>query len=231
VPRLSLAQVSGEVDQGAQTETVLILEGVIVSSEPASSVALVRRPQATRARSVRVGETVYGMTLIEVSEETALFDRGGKQHLLHLDGGRTLPSAHLAENPAGMKTSTREAEDSTPPENVASEKEAWLRRELERSVTEERLTKEMTVILAETGIRPRAEEGDSQGIQITHLPDGTLLSELGLLPGDVLLSVNDVPLKTMSSLTRLLPGLRSESEIRILVERQGHILKLAYDIH
>jgi general secretion pathway protein C len=88
----------------------------------------------------------------------------------------------------------------------------------------------MQVILAETGISPRTDEEESQGLQITHLPDGTLLSEIGLLPGDVLISVNEVPLTSMSALTGLLPQLRSESEIRVLLERRGQVLRLAYHI-
>ena len=88
-------------------------------SEPASSLALVRRPEANRSRPVKVGETVYGMTLIEVSEETALFERDGTQHLLYLDGGRALLSPRVAENPEPMDTSTGEAEESIPSGLVA----------------------------------------------------------------------------------------------------------------
>ena len=57
-----------------------------------------------------------------------------------------------------------------------------------------------------------------------------LAAEIGLLPGDVLLSVNDVALTSMSALTGLFPQLRSESEIRVIVERQGQTLGLEYRI-
>jgi type II secretion system protein C len=207
-PSLALAQSETAKPSNVQTEdeadSKLLLEGVIITLEPDSSVALVRRPHARRARPVRVGESVYGMTLVAVSEESAVFERDGRQFLIYLDGEKT-----------GMDDSAASA---------------WLSRELERSATEERLAKEMPVILTETGISPRLEGGESPGLRITHLPDGTLLSEIGLLPGDVLLSVNDVPLTSMSALAGLFPQLRSESEIRLIVERQGRTLGLEYRI-
>jgi type II secretory pathway component PulC len=169
--------------------------------------------------------------LVEVSEEAAVFERDGKPRLVYLDGGAPTMSPRLAEKMDLSGNPTGEGEDAKAPGDSSNEPEAWLNREIGRRVTEERLTKEMPVILAETGLTPRANEDDSQGLQITHLPDGTFLSEIGLLPGDVLLSVNDVPLTSMSALTGLLPQLRSESEIRVLLERRGQILGLAYHIN
>jgi type II secretion system protein C len=231
VPSLAFSQASVSGDEIAEVGITLILEGVIITSDPGASVALVRRPDARRARSVRVGETIYGMVLVEVSEEAAVFERDGKPRLVYLDGGGASTSPRVAEKTGSPGKSVGEGVDSQTSDNGGTEPETWLNRELPRRITEERLTKEMPVILAETGISPRTDEEESQGLQITHLPDGTLLSEIGLLPGDVLISVNDVPLTSMSALAGLLPQLRSESEIRVLLERRGQILGLAYHIH
>ena len=228
VPCLAVQQTGAQAE--VRAEVVLLLEGVILTSEPNSSVALVRRPDARRARSVRVGESVYGMTLIEVSEEAAVFERNGEQTLVYLDGGQSSQSLRIAEKPDDKETPTVNGDDAASSGMGDIGTDTWLSREFERTVTEERLTKEMPVILSETGLSPRADGGESQGLQITHLPDGTLLSEIGLLPGDVLLSVNDVPLTSMSALTGLFPRLRSESEIRLIVERQGQTLGLEYRI-
>jgi type II secretion system protein C len=227
-PCLDSSQADAQAEDKA--EVTLFLEGVIITSEPGLSVALVRRPDARRARSVRIGESVYGMTLVEVTEETALFERYGEQLLVYLDGGRLQQSLQVAEKTEAQGASIGGGEDSTSSGIGGMETNTWLSREFERSVTEERLTKEMPVILAETGIGPRVDGGESQGLQITHLPHGTLLSEIGLLPGDVLLSINDVPLTSMSALTGIFPQLRSESEIRLIVERRGETLGLAYHI-
>ena len=225
-----LASPQADTQAEDKAEVTLFLEGVIIASEPGSSLALVRRPDDRRARSVRVGDNVYGMTLVEVTEEAALFERDGEPLLVYLDGGRPPQSLQVADNPNDKGNSPGDGEDSTSSGFGGMETNTWLSREFERSVTEERLTKEMPVILAETGLRLRVDGGESQGLQITHLPDGTLLSEIGLLPGDVLLSINDVPLTSISALTGIFPQLRSESEIRLIVERRGETLGLAYHI-
>jgi type II secretory pathway component PulC len=103
--------------------------------------------------------------------------------------------------------------------------------ELERSAADARLEKEMPVILAETELVPCVEEGEVQGLEIARLPGGTILSDAGLLPGDVLLSINELPMDGFSALIGLYPRLRSEDEIRVVVERGGQILKLAYNFH
>ena len=178
----------------------------------------------------RLLHSSHGMTLVEVTEEAALFERDEEQLLVYLDGGRPQPSLQVAENNESEATATGDNQDSASSRIRGMETNTWLSREFERSVTEQRLTKEMPVILAETGLSPRVDGGEAQGLQITHLPDGTLLSEIGLLPGDVLLSVNEVPLTSLSALTGIFPQLRSKSEIRLIVERRGETLGLAYHI-
>jgi general secretion pathway protein C len=228
-PCLAFSQSDAQSEN--KVEATLLLEGVIITSAPGSSVALVRRPDARRARSVRVGESVYGMTLVEVTEEAARFERDGEQLLVYLDGGRPQPSLQVADNPEDKGSTAGNDHDlASSAVGGGMETNTWLSREFERTVTEQRLTKEMPVILAETGLSPRVDGGESQGLRITHLPDGTLLSEIGLLPGDVLLSINDVPLTSLSALTGIFPQLRSESEIRLIVERRGETLGLAYHI-
>jgi type II secretion system protein C len=215
-------------------EPSVLLEGVIVGSLPATSIALVRKQGLDRARPVGVGETVYGMTLIQVSEEEAVFEWNGSYLRLLLDGAPAIRPARQAdgdvptEEGSVVPESSKNGEAARKTSTVARE---WLVRKLERESTEARLKKEMAVILAETGIVPRHEDEKAQGLEIKHLPDGTVLSELGLLPGDVVLSVNEVSLESLNSLSGLLPRLRAENEVLVVVERRGRILNFAYELN
>ncbi len=74
------------------------------------------------------------------------------------------------------------------------------------------------------------EDGEVTGLRVSRLPDGTLLAESGLLPGDVLISINGEPLRQVGSLWELLSRLLDKDEIRVVVRRKGEVLKLAYDI-
>src|SRR3990172_942286 len=95
-------------------------------------------------------------------------------------------------------------------------------------VARARLEKEIPVILSETDLTPRVEDGEVRGLRVARLPDGTLLSESGLLPGDILVSINGEPLVGVDALWDLIARLVDQDEIRIVVRRRGEVLKLAY---
>ena len=169
---------------------------------------------------------------MEVTEEMALFERDGEKIRLLLGAERKPAAAPVAELPdAEEKIASSGAEEGPDAINDGDvESEEWVRRQVERSVMRERLTREMPMILAKTGLTVRIDEGQVRGLQITHLPDGTFLSEAGLMTGDVLLSMNEVPLDGLETLAGLYPALESESEIRIIIERRGRVLKLVYEL-
>jgi type II secretion system protein C len=233
-PTYALSANLVQAETVAETAPSVLLEGVIVGSLPATSIALIRKQGLNRARPVSVGETVYGMTLIEVSEQEAVFEWNGSYLNLWLDGGAAVRPAQRAGADATTDEKVSVPEDSRDGEakrKASTAPREWLVRKLERESTEARLKKEMAVILAETGIVPRHENEKAQGLEIKHLPDGTVLSELGLLPGDVVLSVNEVSLESLHSLNGLLPRLRTENEVLVVVERRGRILNLAYELN
>jgi hypothetical protein len=118
-------------DEGREAGITLILEGVIITSDPGASVALVRRPDARRARSVRVGETIYGMVLVEVSQEAAVFERDGKTRLVYLDGGGPSTSPRVAKKTDSPGNSIGDDEDSKMSDNVGTKPDTWLIRELQ----------------------------------------------------------------------------------------------------
>jgi type II secretion system protein C len=199
----------------AQRGNELVLSGVIVAANPADSVALVRRASGGRAQIVRVGQELHGYVLLEVAKGFVRFvGRRGQGEDLVL----TLPGAPAAAS---------RAEDG--PSKGSGESE-WIRRAFPREIARARLEKEMPVILSETDLTPRVEEGEVRGLSVARLPDGTLLSETGLLPGDILVSINGEPLVGVEALWELIPRLVDQEEIRIVVRRRGEVLKLAYDL-
>jgi type II secretion system protein C len=194
----------------AQEQADLILEGVIVATTPTNSVALVRRAGAPRARALHIGEEIQGFVLLEVTKRSARF-RGRQGDLrLFLTGDQAEPGAP--------------ATPGTPPVE-----DGWIRRSIPRASAKERFSKEIPVILKETDVTPRVEDGEVTGLRVSRLPGGTLLSESGLLPGDVVVSINGEPLREVGSLWELVSRLLDKDEIRVVVRRKGEVLKLAYD--
>jgi type II secretion system protein C len=198
------------VSGAAPQDEVLVLDGVIVAENAADSLALVRRAGAARANILRVGQELQGYVLLEVGKGFARFR--GRDSELRL----SLPVAPAPEASAKAK----------PPEE--SGESEWIRRAFSRDVARERLEKEIPVILSETDLSPKVEDGEVRGLSVSRLPDGTLLSETGLLPGDVIMSINGEPLIGVDALWDLIARLVDQDEIRIVVRRRGELLKLAY---
>jgi type II secretion system protein C len=188
----------------------LVLDGVIVAENPADSVALVRRAEAGRAQILRVGQELQGYVLLEVAKGFVRFQGQDGELRLFLPGS----------------PSSAEATEGEP--SKGSGESEWIRRAFPREVARARLEKEIPVILSETDLSPRVEDGEVRGLRVARLPDGTLLSESGLLPGDILVSINGEPLVGVDALWDLIARLVDQDEIRIVVRRRGEVLKLAY---
>jgi type II secretory pathway component PulC len=64
------------------------------------------------------------------------------------------------------------------------------------------------------------------GVQVTRLPEGSLLTDAGLRTGDVLTRINDTDIDGMATLIGLWPRLQSASELRAVVRRNGQTFSL-----
>ncbi|TDI34968.1 MAG: hypothetical protein E2P02_28615 [Acidobacteria bacterium] len=195
-------------------EDRLVLDGVIVAENPAHSIALVRRSGASRGQTLRMGQEYYGYVLVAVGEGSVLLESIRGALRLHVDG-------RAAARPNGPRAQA-------PPEAAADEDDGWVFREISRAEAIARLEKEIPVILSETELSPRVEDGEILGLELRRLPDGTLLSEVGLLPGDLLRSINGERLVGLDALWGLLARLRDAHELRVVLERRGQVLRFAY---
>jgi len=95
-----------------------------------------------------------------------------------------------------------------------------------RDEVQRRLALETTRILSETTLVPVQDEDHVTGFALTRIPQGSLLSDAGLRPGDVLTSVNDVPIDSFATLVGLWPRLQNESQLRAVVLRDGRPVPL-----
>jgi len=218
---LSAALASGhsprQARQARQVEderVELILDGVIVAANPTDSIALVRRAGGRRAHALRVGYEYSGYVLVEVTRNSAFLEG--------LHGGLRIAIA-------GSTAPTALASERAPEPERAEPELLWVRRSFSRAAATQRLEKEIAVILSDTEVTPRVVEGEVQGLELLRLPDGTVLSESGLLPGDVLRSINEQPLRGLDSLWRLLTRFADDDELRVVVVRRGEVVRFAYN--
>jgi general secretion pathway protein C len=188
----------------------LAVAGVVVGSTPARSSAILTSGGKTRV--VAVGESAFGARLVSVSAEAVVLEREGERRELRLPA-TVAASALPRPGGAAARPSLPAGAPPEDPETPA--------REMNRVEVQRRLGEEIPRILAETAVVPVMENGRVVGVQVTRLPEGSLLTDAGLRTGDVLTRINDTEIDGMGTLIGLWPRLQTASELRAVVVRNG----------
>jgi type II secretory pathway component PulC len=97
---------------------------------------------------------------------------------------------------------------------------------MDRRQVQMRLGEEMPRILADTAIAPVMEDGRVVGVQLTRVPEGSLLTDAGLRAGDVLTRINGTQIDGLATLIGLWPRLQNASELQAVVLRSGQPFSL-----
>jgi type II secretory pathway component PulC len=182
----------------------LVVVGTIVSPRPDRSLAILR--SAGRTRTVAAGDTAFGGRVAFVSGGAVALDFGPERVELRLTtGGPAMPPPPIV------------AEAKPPADGSLT----MARKEVER-----RLGEEIPKILSETTVVPYLDRGEVTGLLLSRLPAG-ILSDVGLRPGDVLQSLNDVPVDSLATLASLWPRFQNATEVRAVVLRDGRPLSLS----
>lgn len=184
--------------------------GVVLSGNPLRSVAVLR--SAGRTRLVAMGETAFGGKVALVSAEAVFLDFEGRQVELRITTGVTRAAAAPPPAPA-------------PPPLPAATK-GPTDRALERAEVERRLALEVPRILSETTAVPVMDEGRVAGLALTRIPEESLLTDAGLLAGDVLTEINGTVIDSLASLMALYPRLQGAPELSAVVLRSGQPVRI-----
>jgi type II secretion system protein C len=188
----------------------LAVAGVVVGRTPERSSAILTSGGKTRV--VAVGESAFGARLVSVAADAVVLERDGERHELRLPA--TVVASALPRR--ANATARPSLPAGAPPEDPETPA-----REMNRVEVQRRLGEEIPRILAETAVAPVMEEGRVVGVQVTRLPEGSLLTDAGLRTGDVLTRINDTEIDGMATLIGLWPRLQAASELRAVVVRNG----------
>ena len=182
----------------------LRLVGLVVAREPQRSVAVLHLGGKTRLASP--GEVVFGGRLLSVGARGASLEFEGERVEIGLAAA---PVVTAAAPPPPLR-------EPPPVDDPAAPARAMDRRDVER-----RLGQEIPRILAETTAVPVMENGRVTGLALTRIPEGSLLTEAGLRPGDILTQINDTVIDGLPALIGLWPRLQGARDLRAVVLRNG----------
>lgn len=77
---------------------------------------------------------------------------------------------------------------------------------------------------------PFLEEGKTTGFQLRRIRRNSLVAQLGLKRGDIISSINDIPLNSPEKALQLFGQLRQASKVSIDLKRRGKAMTFAYEI-
>ncbi len=183
--------------------------GVVIARKPEQSVVLLR--SGSRTRLAGVGESAFGGRVTAIGLEA-----------VRLEYETGVVEVHLrAAPPPQPQVAGGRPRPAEPVPDPSTPARAMDRREVER-----RLSLEISRILAETAVMPVTQDGRVAGLALTRIPEGSLLTDAGLRPGDVLTRINDTVIDGLPTLMSLYPRLQRETELRAVVLRNGQPVSL-----
>lgn len=196
---------AGETDPNsvAATQMSLVLVGTIAEADPGRGYAIIGE-NAASAKVYAVGKTVTGGTkLHSVYPDRAILDRGGKLEALLLpkqyQGGPGRPVA--MSGPA--------------PDALLGERLRQLATENPAAITE---------ILRP---QPVFANGQQRGYRVYPGRNRQQFTKLGLMPGDLVTSVNGTPLDDPGRGMEILQSMNSATDITVTVERNGQSTQIS----
>ncbi len=188
--------------------------GAVTSSWPGASVAILRC--GGRVRVVAEGERACGGRVVAVAADRVSFEADGSPREIRLAGAP-------APTPPGRAAAVLP----DPGLAGASGEPVALDHTLGRDDVQRRLAAEIPRILGETALRPVSEDGRVAGLQLVRVASGTLLTELGLRPGDVLIQINGTPTDSLPALMALWARLQDATALSATVLRDGRPVQLS----
>ncbi len=196
-----------------ETRLRLRLIGLAASNVPEQGHAIIAE-SGSPERLYTVGDSVGGgqARLYQIHADRVILERNGRYETLRLPRAEGIISA---------PPETTRAQDSRISVPLAADvprvqRSEWLS-------DPERL-------LGAIQARPVIRDNMLHGLEVRPTRNARQFQQAGLRPGDVITSVNGVPLSAIDDTDRLFEDLRSQAQVDIVVERDGRPVPLAVQL-
>lgn len=191
------------LDAGINT---MILKGLYRKKESGYIIlAMKAKPKDTEI--LGIGESYSGYKLVQIKPSSAIFERGSLLYTLELltDDLKVLRQKHAPF--------------------IEGEPYQMSRAEIQE------YAKNFGQILQDINIIEVKNRGKLTGFKITRLRENTPFSYLGLLKGDIIIKVNNEPLKSYADALNIYQNIDNIKEIELIVLRDNQEKELRYEIH
>jgi len=198
-----------------ETELNLTLKGILAHRGGGKQLALIAKGDGDET-VYGVGDTVPGgAEIVRIESRRVILRRNGVTEALNLEvqeleGG----SAGRVANGGGGGGIRRTGEH---------------QREVARSTVRRKL-ENLPTLLQQAKAVPHSENGRKAGFRIVNIQGGSVFEDLGLKEGDIIQGVNGKQIRTPSQALKAYRELKSASNFKVRLKRNGQPVTLNYDV-
>lgn len=210
------------------TTLKLTLRGTLALPDPKQGIAMIADEQGSE-RSYNVGDDIAGAKLTEVYTDHVVLSHEGTAETLQLPR----PEAHAPELPEGNRQNLAGTAPgkalSVPPTYVPPQ---MAHGALDWSAAQKQLQIDPAELARQVHMEPVFENGKIAGARLSAGGRiGTLMSQAGLQPTDLITSVNGTPLAGLSNPQQFMDNLKDATSLQVTVLRDGKPATLTLNLH
>ncbi len=204
-----------------ETSLALILKGVIVANPMSRAlVVIAEQRKGALEQLYGIGDKVPGNAVVsEIFPDRVILRRGGVLETLFIQDKRINP-ARSEQSGRGMASSS----------GSISSRGDGIHWQIESSYLNQRLA-DIPSLAREVGVEVYRENNVQKGYRLVSARGSKLLRDMGLQPGDILHEINGVPLNSIHDGLSAYQKLRSVSEVRVVIGRNGRRETRIYEIN
>ncbi len=181
-----------------------VLKGTIVCSQCGHSIVILQDIKTGKTITVSEGKEIEGFKILKVYPDYVLLSRNGKEYVLKL---------FKKEEAGGKRINTVLNSAST---NVFRVK----KKEVIEEISSGKFLKYIN-------ITPYTKP---EGLKVNYVSRRSFIYKLGIRPGDIITSINDIHLKTPEDSFSAFEQLKNSDSITVTVVRRGKKVKLHYEL-
>ncbi|MBN2298781.1 MAG: PDZ domain-containing protein [Deltaproteobacteria bacterium] len=177
-------------------EMGLTLKGTIAGpKEVARAIIEEKREQ----KSYKIGDEIKGATVLAIYRNKVIMDVNGQEQMLVVEEAKT--KAGVASRREPVRAPVRP--EAPGPSGMTS------------------IMKNLDQYIGSARVVPYFKGGEPYGFRVSNLKEDTMVYELGVRSGDIIRSVNGIPIRTPEDAFNVYQELQNQSAVEVELERAG----------
>ncbi len=204
-------------------EEIFSLEGMTLSGTIPGIGAQLRDGELTPF--ILSGQEYRGYTLKDVENNRAFFFKNDEKFILHLFYGQNEDSNKSSGKKSSQVKQTLPVRDNPGIAPAEVGQNGTIARELVNDLLMNPFNE-----MKKVRLRAKFQDGEPLGIEVQWLARDSLLGELGVEKGDIVQSINSVPINNMGDISNAINSLMGGDRFEVEVLRKGEKVPLTYTV-